>query len=93
MDTPTISTGRRSRASTLLVALALAIAVSALAVQARSIWSTAATPLVRPAIVQIDGQPFKRDCRFKDDCPLKYSRTEAAHRPFIGEIGAKKSGR
>jgi hypothetical protein len=40
MDTPTIRAGHHSRAGTIIVAVALTIAASALAIQARSIWST-----------------------------------------------------
>jgi hypothetical protein len=89
MDTPTISVGRRSRISAILVVLALAIAVSALAAQARSIWST--SPVVRPATVQIDTHASK------DDMQAYWLRGDNGgtplDRPSMREIEAKKSGR
>jgi hypothetical protein len=88
MDTPTISVGRRSRVSAILVVLALAIAVSALAAQARSIWST--SPVVRPAL-QID--PYAS----KGDVPPYWLQSgngnKLVDRPSMREIEAKKSGR
>lgn len=54
MDAQTIGSRRRSRASLVIVLVALAIAVTELTVQASSIWSTTVRPHIQPA-VQVSG--------------------------------------
>jgi hypothetical protein len=80
--------GHRSRVSTIVVVLALAVAVSALAAQALSIWST--SPLVRPATVQIDPHASKDDMH---PYWLRGDTGSTGHdRPSLREIEAKKAG-
>ena len=79
MATQVIGAGRRSRAFTALVALALTIAVLVVIAQARSVWSTKTVPQVGPAPVQVSfsakemrdlskGVHLPHGCRTKYGC-------------------------
>ena len=85
MSTHGIRTTGRFRAAAVAVFLALAISVTVLTVQARSILSTPTKPIVRPAPVQIDPYPSR------DDWYRAHS--SAIHRRSLRQSEAKTKGR
>jgi hypothetical protein len=88
METRTIGAGRRSRASLVVVLVALAIAVTVLTVQAGLILSTTVGPPSRPALVTFDPQSPKRA---KECTTTACLRKESVDRQAIRAIKARKS--
>jgi len=89
METRTIGAGRRSRASLVVVLVALVIAVTVLTVQVGSILSTAFGPPSRPALVTFDPQPPKRA---KECTTIACLRKDGVDRQAIRAIKARRSG-
>jgi hypothetical protein len=88
MSTIAIGTKGRIRPAAVAIVLASAFAVSALTVEARSVWSGSAK-VIRPAAVRMDPYASKGDVhpywlRRGDGNPLD--------RPSMRELLAKKSG-
>ena len=90
MSTHAIRTKGRSRTAVVGIFLALALAMSVLAIQGHSIWSTAAHPVFRPTSVQVDPNPYKDDLRLGD--LRRYGSSGGSHRISMRQLEAKKSG-
>jgi hypothetical protein len=89
----------RVPATAIAVFLVLVLAVSVLAIQGHSVWSTTTQPIGRPATMhpigrptteQVDPHPFKDDLRPSD---LRPDPTKGgSSRPSLREIEARKGG-
>jgi hypothetical protein len=91
MSTHVIRTRGRTPTATVGIFLALALAVSVLAIQGHSIWSTAAHPVFLPASVRMDPNPSKDDLRLGD--LRRYGTSGGSfHRISTRQIEARKSG-
>jgi hypothetical protein len=90
MSTHAIRVTGRFRLAAVGIFVALAVAVGALAVQARSVWST--TKIEAPTTEQVDRYPSK------DDWFQSHNANKTSHqlleidRPSAHEIATKKSG-
>jgi hypothetical protein len=74
---------RRSRASAVLVAV-LVIAAFALAIQVRSVWSTAPTAAVRPSVISAEAPAGPKDQ------VVRPHRDRALGHPSLRQISEKK---
>ena len=87
MSTHAIRTTGRFSPAAVAIFLALVLAVSALAIQGRSIWATATHPVVRPPTVRIDDPN-----RYKNDWRPSETRDSSDRGLSIRQIEARKSG-
>ena len=90
MSTHAIRIKGRAPAAAVGIFLALALTMSVLAIQAHSIWSTATHPVIRPASVQVDPNPYKDDLRLGD--LRRYGSSGGSHRISLRLIESRKSG-
>jgi hypothetical protein len=74
----------RSRASAVLVVAVLVIAASVLAIQARSVWSTAPTAAVRPSVISAEAPAEPKDQ------VVRRHREPAFGHPSLRQISTKK---